>query len=252
MRKKFLASLIVMVMAVCMMAPAVVSADTYVKSGYACKKGNNIYFAFTSTKKSTPIYKFNVKSGKTVKVSIKKNLKNFKNLSVQGKYLYCSARPAKSLSCTYIYRINLKTSSVKKLCRGTRPTVVGDKVVFEGVKSQKVNDNLTVTYVPSGKSYAIPQDGGKKQPVNHSEVSAETSCKGTRIASGKTKFYIAKDRKKLYRKNGKTKTVICKAKKINSFRVLGGYLVVKTSKGGKSYAYCVKSDGSFKKKMLSW
>ena len=253
MRKKLLASLIIMVLAMGCLAPAMVSADTYVRSGYACKSGSNVYFAFTSTKKSTPIYKFNVKTGKRVKVVIKRaNLKEFKHLSVSGKYLYCSARPAKVIGCTYIYRINLKTGSARRLAKGTKPTLVGDKIVFEGVKAQKVNDNFSYTYVPSGKDYMIPQEGGKKQPVNHVEVSAETSCRGTQIASGKYKFYISKDGKKIYRKNGSKKKQICKAKKITGFRVLGGYLVVKTTKNGKNYAYCVKSNGKKSMKMLKW
>ena len=253
MRKKLLASLIIMVLAIGCMAPAMVSADTYVRSGYACKSGNNVYFAFTSSKKATPIYKFNVKTGKRVQVAIKRTkLKEFKHLSVSGKYLYCSARPAKSLGCTYIYRINLKTGSARKLAKGTKPTLLGDKIVFEGVKAQKVNDNLNYTYVPSGKDYMIPQEGGRKQPVSHVELSAETSCRGTKIASGKYKYYISKDGKKIYRKNGKSKKLVCKAKKITGFRVLGGYLVVKTTKKGKNYAYCVKSNGSKSMKMLKW
>ena len=253
MRKKLLASLIIMVLAIGCMAPAMVSADTYVRSGFACKKGSNVYFAFTSTKKSTPIYKFNTKTGKTVKVAIKRvKLKEFKHLSTNGKYLFCAARPARSLSCTYIYRINLKTGSTKKLAKGTKPTLVGDKIVFEGIKAQKVNDNLSYTYVPSGKDYMIPQEGGRKQPVSHVELSAETSCRGTKIASGKYKYYISKDGKKIYRKNGKNKKLVCKAKKITGFRVLGGYLVVKTTKKGRNYAYCVKSNGSKSTKMLRW
>ena len=252
MRKKIVASLIIMVLAIGCIAPAIVSADTYVRSGYACKKGSNVYFAFTSTKKSTPIYKFNTKSGKTVKVAIKKNLKEFKHLSTNGKYLFCSARPVKSLSCTYIYRINLKTGSTKRLAKGTKPTLLGDKIVFEGIKAQKVNDNLNYTYVPSGKDYMISQEGGVKQPVNHTELSAETSSRGTKIASGKYKYYISKDGKKIYRKTGKQRKLVCKAKKITGFRVLGGYLVVKTTKKGKNYPYCVKSNGSKSMRMLKW
>ncbi len=242
-----------MLLAFSCMTPVLVNADTYVRSGYACKSGKNIYFAFTSTKKSTPIYKFNVKTGERVKVGIKRNsLKEFKHLSVSGKYLYCAARPAKSLSCTYIYRINLKTGNTKKLAKGTKPTLVGDKIVFEGIKAQKVNDNLNYTYVPSGKDYQIPQEGGKKQPANHMEVITETSCRDKKIAFGKYKYYITKDGKKIYRKSGKQKQLVCKAKKITGFRVLGGYLVVKTTKKGKNYAYCVKSNGSESIKMLRW
>ena len=254
MRKKLLASLIMMVLAVSLMAPAMVSADTYVKSGYACKAKNNVYFAFASTKKSTPIYKFNVKTGKRTKVYPRgrAKLREFKNLSVLGKYIYCSARPANSVTCTYIYRINTKSGKAKRLARGTKPTLVGDKIVYEGVKSQRVNDGLSVTYVPSGKSYMIPQEGGKKPPANHSEVSVETSCRGTKIASGKYKFYIAKDGKKIYRTGGKGKILVCKARKITGFRVLSGYLVVKTTKNGRNYAYCVKKDGSKSMKMLRW
>ena len=254
MRKKLLAILIMIVMAVGCMTPAIVSADTYIKSGYACKAGSNIYFAFSSTKKSTPIYKFNVKTGKRTKVYPvnRSSLKEFKNLNVLGKYLYCSARPVSSLTCTYIYRINIKTGKAKRLARGTNPTVVNGKIVFEGVKSQKINDNLSVRYVPSGKSYEIEPEGGKKKPVSHVEVLAEASCRGTKIASGKYQFYISKDGKKIYRLNGKKKKQICKAKKITGFRVLGGYLVVKTTKNGKNYAYCVKNNGSKSMRMLKW
>ena len=253
MRKKLLTSLIIMVLAFSCMAPTMVSADTYVRSGYACKSGKNIYFAFTSTKKSTPIYKFNVKTGKRVKVAIKRvKLKEFKHLSTDGKYLYCSARPAKSLGCTYIYRINLKTGSTKRLAKGIKPTLVGNKIIFEGVKTQKVNDDLRYTYVPSGKDYQIPQEGGRRQPVNHTELTTETSCRGSKIAYGKYKYYISKDGKKIFRKKGKQKQLVCKAKKITGFRVLGGYLVVKTTKKGKNYAYCVKSNGSKSMKMLKW
>ena len=86
MRKKILAILIVAILAMSSLAPAIVSADTYVKSGYACKSGSNIYFAFTSSKKSTPIYKFNVKTGQRTKVYPKgqSSLKVFKNLNVLG------------------------------------------------------------------------------------------------------------------------------------------------------------------------
>ena len=251
--KKFLASLIIMVLAMGCLAPAIVSADTYVQSGYACKEGNNIYFAFASTKKSTPIYKFNVKTGKRTKVYPTKgsSLKEFKHLNVHGKYIYCAARPAKSLSCTYIYRINTKTGDAKKLARGTKPTLVNGKIVFESMKAQKVNDNITLTYVPSGKNYEIEPEGGKKKPVSHTEINAETSCRGTKITSGKYKFYISKDGKKIYRTGGKKKQ-ICKASKITGFRVLDGYLIVKTTKKGKNYAYCVKNNGSKSMKMLKW
>ena len=254
MRKKILAILIIAILAMSSLAPAIVSADTYVKSGYACKSGSNIYFAFTSTKKSTPIYKFNVKTGQRTKVFPKgqSSLKVFKNLNVLGKYVYCSARPASSLTCTYIYRINTKTGKTKKLARGTNPTVVNGKIVFWGVKSQKVNDNLNVTYVPSGKVYEIEPEGGKKKPVTHTGVEFETTCKGTKIAYGKYKYYISKDRKKIFRTGGKGKKQICKAKKITGFRVLGGYLVVKTTKNGKNYAYCVKNNGSTSMRMLKW
>ena len=253
MRKKILASLIIMVLAIGCMAPAIVSADMYTKSGFACKKGSNIYFAFTSTRKNTPIYCYNVKTGRTVKVAIKKaKIKEFKGLSVSGKYLYCSARPVKSLTCRYIYRINLKKGTAKQLCKGTNPTLVGNRIVYEGMKSQRINDNLNVTYVPSGKDYSADLNCRKKQPVNHTAIKAETSCRGTKIASGSYKYYISKDGKKIFRQNGKSKKQICKAKKITGFRVLGGYLVVKTTKKGKNYAYCVKSNGSSSVRILKW
>lgn len=243
-----------MALAVSLMAPAMVSADTYVKSGYACKAKNNVYFAFTSTKKSTPIYKFNVKTGQRTKVfpKGKSSLKEFKHLNVLGKYIYCAARPARSLSCSFIYRINAKTGRARKLARGTKPTIVNGKIVFEGMKSQKVHDNLNVTYVPSGKDYEMEPEGGKKKPVNHTAIIAETSSRGTKIASGKYKYYISKDGKKIFRTGGKGKKQICKAKKITGFRVLGGYLVVKTSKNGKNYAYCVKNNGSTSVRILKW
>ncbi|MCR5430833.1 MAG: hypothetical protein K6E58_06355 [Eubacterium sp.] len=254
MRKKLIASLIIMVMALGCIAPAIVSADTYTKSGYACKEGNNIYFAFASTKKSTPIYRFNVLTGKRTKVYPKSgsNLREFKNLNALGKYIYCAARPANSLTCCYIYRINTKNGKAKKIARGVKPTLIGGKIVYESMKSTKVKDNLSFTYIPSGQDYEIEKDGGKKKPANHVAVNVETSCRGTKIAYGKYSFYISKDGKKIYRNNGSKRKLICKAKKITGFRVLDGYLIVKTTKNGKNYAYCVKNNGSQSTKILRW
>ena len=124
--------------------------------------------------------------------------------------------------------------------------------MFEGMKAQRVNDNLNITYVPSGKDYSADLNCRKKQPVNHTAIKAETSCRGTKIAYGSYKYYISKDGKKIFRQNGKSKKQICKAKKITGFRVLGGYLVVKTTKKGKNYAYCVKSNGSSSVRILKW
>ncbi len=254
MRKKILASLIIMVLAMASFVPATVSANTYVKSGYACRSGSNIYFAFASARKNTPIYKFNVKTGRRTRIYPKgqTSLSKFENINVLGKYIYCSARPINSLGCSYIYKINIKTSKARRLAKGTKPTLFGDKIVFEGVKAQKVNDNLALTYVPSGQSYAIPQSGGKKQPVNHNELSVETACRGKKIAYGKYRFYISKNGKKIFRKNGSKKKQICRAKKIIGFRVLDGYLIVKTKKGRNNYAYCVKNNGSKSMKILKW
>ena len=254
MRKKILAILIVAILAMSSLAPAIVSADTYVKSGYACKKGSNIYFAFTSTKKSTPIYKFNVKTGQRTKVfpKGKSSLKEFKHLNVLGKYIICAVRPASSLSCSYIYRINAKTGKAKKLRKGTKPTIVNGKIVFEGVQKQKVNDNLSFTYVPSGESFEIPPKGGKKKKVNHTAISVEATCRGQKITSGRYTYYISKDGKKIFRTGGKGKKQICKAKKITGFRVLSGYLIVKTTKNGRNYAYCVKNNGSTSVRILKW
>lgn len=243
-----------MVMAISILAPSIVSADTYTKSGYACKEGNNIYFAFTSTKKSTPIYKFNVKTRKRTKVYPKNRsaLNKFENLNVLGKYIYCAARPVNSLTCSYIYRINTKNGKAKRLARGVKPTLVGDKIIYESMKSQKVNYNPLLQYVPSGKTYMIEKNGTNKQPSNHEDVSVESQCSGENIASGKYQFYISKDGKRIYRKKGAKKKTIFKAKKITGFRALSGYLVVKTLKGRKNCAYCVKNNGKIKMKMLTW
>lgn len=253
MRKKLLASIIMMALAVSMLAPSVVSADTYVKSGFACRNGNNVYFSFaaTKTKKATPIYKFDVRTGRRTKINLKNasGLSEFKNLNVYGKYIYCSA---KTLTCTYVCKINTKTGSLKKLVRGTKPTLVNGKIVYESMKSQKIKDNLTVTYYPSGADYAMETDGTKNKPVNHVGINAETTVRNNKIAYGKYYFYISSDGKRIYRKNGAKQKLICKARKITGFRVLNGYLVVKTTKNGRNYAYCVKNNGSKSMKMLRW
>lgn len=252
--KKILVGLIVMIMAVGVLAPTAVSAATYTKSGFACKRKNNIYFAFTSTKKSTPIYKFNVKTGKRTKVFPRRGnaIKEFKSLNIVGKNLYCAARPAKSLSCRYIYKINVKKGTAKQLAKGTNPTIVNKRIVFEGMKSQRINDNLNVTYVPSGKDYSADMNCKKKKLVSHNAVNAETSCRGTKIGYGKYKFYITDDGKKIFRQNGKSKRQICRARKITGFRVLSGYLIVKTTNKGHNYAYCVRNDGSSSVRILKW
>ncbi len=237
-----------------------VKADTYAESGFACREKNSIYFAFASKNKSTAIYRFDVKTGRRVKVfpTKRSTLTEFKNLNILGNYIYCSARVKTVLNDTNIYKINIKTGKAKWLARGVKPTIVNGKIVYEGTKSTKVNDNLTYTYVPSGKKYAIETDGGKKKHVSHNNVSLEASCRGTKIVSGKYSYFISKNSKKLYRKYGSNKAkAICKARKISGFRVLGGYIVVKTTKNGKNYAYCVKSSGKLingKKslKMLTW
>ncbi len=99
-----------------------VSADTYVQSGYACKRGNNVFFAFpaTKTKNATPIYKFNINTAKRTKIypKGKSELKEFKNINALGKYVYCSARRGNSLTCSYVYRINTKNGKIKKLAKG--------------------------------------------------------------------------------------------------------------------------------------
>ena len=252
MRKKLLASLIIMVLAISMLAPSAVSADTYIKSGYACKNGNNIYFSFASTKKSTPIYKFDVKTGKKTRISLKNasGLSEFKNLNIEGKYIYCSA---KTLTCTYICKINTKTGYLKRIARGTKPTLFNGKIVYESMKSQKVRDNnLSITYYPSGADYAMETDGTKSKPVKHVGINAETSVRNSKIGYGKYYYYISNNGKRIYRKNGAKKKLICKAKKITGFRVLDGYLVVKTTKNGKNYAYCVKNNGTKSMKMLKW
>ena len=254
MRKKLIANLIIMVMALGCMAPTIVGADTYTKSGFACKKGNNIYFAFTSTKKSTPIYKYNVQTRRRTKVFPRRgnSIKEFKNLNIMGKYLYCAARPAKSLSCRYIYKVNVKKGTAKKLAKGTNPTIVDGRIVFEAMKPQRINDNLSMTYVPSGKDYSSDLNCKKKKPVNHTAINAETKTRGDKIAYGKYKFYITSDGKNIYRQNGKSIKQICKAKKITGFRVLSGYLIVKTTKNGRNYAYCVKNNGSSSVRILTW
>ena len=122
--------------------------------------------------------------------------------------------------------------------------------MFEGMKSQKVHDNLNVTYVPSGKDYEMEPEGGKKKPVNHTAISVEATCRGQKITSGRYTYYISKDGKKIFRTGGKGKKQICKAKKITGFRALSGYLIVKTSKNGKNYAYCVKNNGSTSVRIL--
>lgn len=243
-----------MVMAMGALAPSVVSADKYTKSGFACKKGSNIYFAFTSSKKSTPIYKYNVKTRRRTRVFPRRgnSIKEFKNLNIMGKYIYCAARPAKSLSCRYIYKINVKNGTAKKLAKGTNPTIVGGRIVYEGMKAQRVNDNLNITYVPSGKDYSADMNCRRKKPVSHKAVNAETSCRDTKIGYGKYKYFITGDGKKIYRQRGKSKKQICKARKITGFRVLSGYLIVKTTKNGRNYAYCVKNDGSSSVKILRW
>ena len=244
-----------MVLAFASFTPQVVNADTYTRSGYACMSGNNIYFAFSSTKKSTPIYKFNVKTNKRKKVYPKKSskLKEFKNLNVLGKYIYCACRKKNDLNCRHIYRINTKNGKIKHLAKGVNPTLVGDRIVFDGTKSVKVRDNFTTMYMPSGEQFMIDKDGkSKQQPVKQEFRDNETACRGLKIATGQATFHIAKNGKKLYRTEGERKQAIFKAKKITSFRALDGYIVVKTSKGKKNYAYCVAEDGSSKKKMLTW
>ena len=120
------------------------------------------------------------------------------------------------------------------------------------MKSTKVRDNLSFTYVPSGQTYEIEKDGGKPKHANHVELNVETSRRGAKIAYGKYQFYITKDGKKIYRKNGAKKKLVCKARKITGFRALDGYLIVKTKNNGKNYAYCVKNNGSKSTKILSW
>ena len=238
-----------------------VKADVYVESGFACKSGSGIYFAFTSKNKSTPIYKFDIKTGKRSKVfPIKKStLTDFKNLNVLNGNIYCSASQKNVLNDTNIYKINIKTGKAKWLARGIKPTIVNGKIVYESVKTAKVNDGLTFTFVPSGKKCAIDTDGSKKKNVDHESVSVEETCSSKKIASGKYTFYISKDNKKLYRKTAGAKKAksIFKTKKITGFRVLGSYLVVKTSKGGSNQAYCIKASGKTingKKsvKILTW
>ena len=254
--KKIATFLIIVVMAVGTMVPQSVSANTYARSGYACKSGNYIYFAFSSSKKSTPIYKFNVDTGRRTTVFPRKasSLKEFRHLNVSGKYLYVACRKTKFLNCSHIYRINVNNGKAKFLVKGMKPTLIGDKLVYDGIQSVKVNDNSFTALRPSGKQYMIDKDSPKKKakPVNHDFRDVETSCKGERIAYGKYQYYISSNGKKVYRVNGSKKKTIFKAKKITSFRALSGYLVVKTKKGKNNVAYCVKNNGSSKKKMLTW
>ncbi len=241
-------------MAIVTLAPATVSADARVASGYACKSGNYVYYSFTSSKKSTAIYRINIKNYKKSKVFPKKKskLKAFTNLNVKGKFIYCACRTGNSLNSCRIYRINMSNGKTKKLAYGLNPTLVGNNIVFDGTKSVKVNDSAFKTYVPTGRQYAIDKKGGKKKKANIDFKSVETTCRGTKISSGKYSYYITSDGKKIYRQRGNKTYKVCKAKKITGFRVLKGYLVVKTKKGKKNNAYLVKNNGSKSVKLLSW
>ena len=254
MARKILVSLLIAIIVIGSITPRSVSAAVYAESGFACRSGKNIYYAFTSKSKSTPIYCFNVKTGLRTKIYPRSrvSLKDFKNLNVLNGYIYCSARPLKSLKTTNIYRIKIKTGKVKLLIKGgVNPTIVGDKIVYDGTREKKVKANFGVEYVPSGKKFIAEQDGTKKKTVGYEGISQEAKCRGTKIAYGKYKFYISKDGKRIYRIGGKKKT-ICRAKKIVGFRVLKGYLIVKTTKRGKNYAYCVKNNGKQSTRILTW
>ncbi len=252
--KRLISKLLIITIVVASMLPQAVDAKTHYSSGFAARSKSYVYFAFSSSKKATGIYRINVNNGQRDKIypRAKSKLKAFENLNVEGKYIYCACRKSNTLNCAHIYRINIQSGRAKFIAKGANPVVIGGNMYYDGTKTYRVADNVLTTGAPTGRQYYMDKDGGKRKKTNFSFASLETSCRGTKISRGKYKYYIASDGKSIIRKRGRSSKTVFSAKKITAFRAVKGYLVVKTRKKGNNVAYCVKNNGSRKMKMITW
>lgn len=259
MKKKLLTIVLSMVLSISMVFS--VAAKTYTKSGYAAKAGSEVFYAFTSSSSSTALYKVNVNTKKKTKIKLKTtgNLGNFTSINVKGGYIYCAATYKDNASkTTHIYRIDIKTGSLKRLASGMNPTIVGSKVVYEQTTTIRIDANqINFQSVPTGKVKEMDLNGKNKKDAVYNFKDAEATyisgSKQTAIKKGKYKYSIASKGKTIVRKKGKTKKTIFKTKyKIIGFRVLSGYLVIKTAGKDKMTAYGVKTSGKKKVKLASW
>lgn len=264
-------SVILLIMVIMLGMPKTAqAAEKIVLSGeQATRNGNNIYYSVSNS----GLVRYNVKTKS--KKTLYKNVM-CENISVKGKYIYCTIikNPDYVYPDFYIYRVSTNGKKKKKLASGTNPIVVGNYIYYVGIK--KVKEEIKYSGIfrmnldGSGKKCIYKYinddmcgDMGYVSLTDGRLVFAEYNTqyeeiwKSIELNSGNVqsctepnfKSNYKYKGKKLYQiKNGKRKLVTTFKHSIGEVVDLNGYFFVITmGKDNYGYTYVVKKNGKGKK-----